>query len=64
MPPGFFLFTAIHRGRSREPGGILMPARHEPRTPSRTPKNPACEAGDSTRQITTEYSMRYPDLLS
>lgn len=37
-----------------------MPARHEPRTP----KNPACEAGESTRHITTEYSMHYPDLLS
>lgn len=37
-----------------------MPARHEPRTP----KNPTCEAGESAGGITTEYSMRYPDLLS
>ena len=60
MPPGFFLFTAIHRGRSREPGGILMSARHD----LRIPKNPVYEAGESTGRITTEYSMRYPDLLS
>lgn len=64
MPPGFFLFTAIHRGRSREPGGILMPARREPRHPQDPPQNPACEAGESTGRITAEYSMRYPDLLS
>lgn len=41
-----------------------MSARHDPRTPPRIPKNPACEAGESTGGITTEYSMRYPDLLS
>ena len=63
MPPGFFLFTAIHRGRLREPGGILMPARYDLRTP-KTPQNSACEAGESTGRITAEYSMRYPDLLS
>lgn len=41
-----------------------MSARHDPRTPPRIPKNPACEAGESTREITPEYSMHYPDLLS
>ena len=37
-----------------------MSARHD----LRIPKNPVYEAGESASGITTEYSMRYPDLLS
>lgn len=57
MPPGFFLF---HR---YSPGKIERTGRYSHARPAR-PKNPACEAGESNRHITPEYSMRYPDLLS
>ena len=57
MPPGSFLF---HR---YSPGKIERTGRYSHARPAR-PKNPACEAGESIREITSEYSMRYPDLLS
>ena len=57
MPPGFFLF---HR---YSPGKIERTGRYSHARPAR-PKNLACEAGESNRHITPEYSMRYPDLLS
>jgi len=57
MPPGFFLF---HR---YSPGKIERTGRYSHARPAR-PKNPGREAGESTRHITTEYSMHYPDLLS
>lgn len=57
MPPGFFLF---HR---YSPGKMERTGRYSHARPAR-PKNPGREAGESTRHITTEYSMHYPDLLS
>ena len=67
MPPGFFLFHRYSPGKIERTGRYshVRPARAKPptRTP-KTPQNPACDAGESAGGITTEYSMRYPDLLS
>ena len=57
MPPGFFLFHCYSPGKMERTG------RYSHARPAR-PKNPACKAGESTRHITAEYSMRYPYLLS
>lgn len=57
MPPGFFLFPRYSPGKMERTG------RYSHARPAQ-PKSPAYEAGESTRHITTEYSMHYPDLLS
>ena len=67
MPPGFFLFHRYSPGKIERTGRYshVRPARPQnPQEPPRTPKNPVYEAGESASGITTEYSMRYPDLLS
>lgn len=65
MPPGFFLFHRYSPGKIERTGRYshVRPARAKnPQEPST--QNPAREAGESIRQITAEYSMHYPDLLS
>ena len=57
MPLGFFLF------RRYSPGKIERTGRYSHAHPARS-NNPVYEAGESTRHITAEYSMVYPDLLS
>lgn len=64
MPPGFFLFHCYSPGEDRENRAVFSCPPGTSQEPLRIPKNPACEAGESAGGITTEYSMRYPDLLS
>lgn len=64
MPPGFFLFHRYSPGKIERTGRYSHARPARAKNPPRTPKNPACETGESASGITTEYSMRYPDLLS
>lgn len=64
MPPGFFLFHCYSPGEDRENRAVFSCPPGTTSESPRTPKNPVYEAGESTSGITTEYSMRYPDLLS
>ena len=64
MPPGFFLFHRYSPGKIKRTGRYSHTRPARAKNPPRTLKNPACEAGESAGGITTEYSMRYPDLLS